>query len=88
MDLSPREEATALKVLIRERGWSARQVASAIQRSQALRLQAFRVFEDPTLAPVALAHELTLGWPIFATEDAKEGARAFKDKRPANFQGR
>jgi enoyl-CoA hydratase len=35
-----------------------------------------------------LANELTHGWPIFATEDAKEGARAFKEKRPANFQGR
>jgi enoyl-CoA hydratase len=36
----------------------------------------------------ALANELTHGWPIFATEDAKEGARAFKEKRPANFLGR
>jgi enoyl-CoA hydratase len=36
----------------------------------------------------ALANELELGWPIFATEDAKEGATAFKEKRPANFQGR
>jgi enoyl-CoA hydratase len=36
----------------------------------------------------ALANELELGWPIFATEDAKEGATAFKEKRPANFQGK
>jgi enoyl-CoA hydratase len=36
----------------------------------------------------ALANELVLGWPIFATEDAKEGATAFKEKRPANFKGR
>jgi enoyl-CoA hydratase len=36
----------------------------------------------------ALANELTHGWPIFATEDAKEGATAFKEKRKANFQGR
>ena len=35
-----------------------------------------------------LAHELELGWPIFGTEDAKEGAKAFKEKRPANFQRR
>ena len=36
----------------------------------------------------ALANELTLGWPIFATEDAKEGATAFKEKRKADFLGR
>ena len=36
----------------------------------------------------ALANELTHGWPIFATEDAKEGATAFKEKRKVNFQGR
>lgn len=35
-----------------------------------------------------LANELTHGWPIFATDDAKEGARAFKEKRKANFVGR
>ena len=35
-----------------------------------------------------LANELTLGWPIFATEDAKEGATAFKEKRKANFKGK
>jgi len=35
-----------------------------------------------------LANELTHGWPIFATTDAKEGASAFKEKRKANFQGK
>jgi enoyl-CoA hydratase len=34
----------------------------------------------------ALAIELELGWPIFATEDAKEGQKAFAEKRPANYQ--
>ena len=38
--------------------------------------------------PTSLANELDHGWPIFATEDAKEGAKAFKEKRPANFQGK
>jgi enoyl-CoA hydratase len=33
-----------------------------------------------------LARELELGWPIFATEDAKEGARAFAEKRKAAFK--
>jgi len=36
----------------------------------------------------ALKTELEIGWPIFATEDAKEGARAFSEKRPASFQRR
>ena len=32
--------------------------------------------------------ELELGWPIFATEDAKEGQKAFAEKRPAEFKRR
>jgi enoyl-CoA hydratase len=36
----------------------------------------------------ALKIELELGWPVFATEDAKEGPRAFAEKRPANFTRR
>ncbi|MBA3303736.1 MAG: crotonase/enoyl-CoA hydratase family protein [Actinomycetota bacterium] len=35
-----------------------------------------------------LARELELGWPVFATDDAKEGPRAFSEKRPPNFTGR
>ncbi|CAL2065412.1 MULTISPECIES: crotonase/enoyl-CoA hydratase family protein [Streptomyces] len=33
-----------------------------------------------------LAAELARGWPVFATADAKEGARAFAEKRPPDFQ--
>ncbi|HXW33092.1 MAG TPA: crotonase/enoyl-CoA hydratase family protein [Acidimicrobiales bacterium] len=33
-----------------------------------------------------LARELEIGWPIFATEDAAEGQRAFAEKRPARFK--
>lgn len=33
----------------------------------------------------ALALEFEIGWPIFATNDSKEGARAFADKRPAKW---
>lgn len=35
-----------------------------------------------------LAREFEIGWPIFATEDAKEGPRAFAEKRPPVWQRR
>jgi ParB family chromosome partitioning protein len=59
-DLSPREEAAALEVLVRERGWSTRQVAAAIQRSQAFVSKRLRIFEDPLLAPAVLADRLSI----------------------------
>jgi enoyl-CoA hydratase len=36
----------------------------------------------------ALDHEFSYGQAVFATEDAKEGPRAFKEKRKANFTRR
>jgi enoyl-CoA hydratase len=36
----------------------------------------------------ALKIELEIGWPIFGTQDAQEGPRAFAEKRPPNFQRR
>ena len=36
----------------------------------------------------ALAHEYSYGWGIFQTEDAREGPRAFKEKRKPNFRRR
>jgi len=36
----------------------------------------------------ALRHEFEYGQAVFATEDAKEGPRAFAEKRPARFQRR
>jgi ParB family chromosome partitioning protein len=59
-DLRPTEEATALETLVRERGWTTRQVAAAIKRSQAYVSKRLRVFEDPLLAPAVLANELSV----------------------------
>jgi enoyl-CoA hydratase len=36
----------------------------------------------------ALAHEFSYGWTVFASEDAQEGPRAFKEKRKPNFKRR
>lgn len=36
----------------------------------------------------ALERELEIGLPVFATRDAREGPRAFKEKRPPKFEGR
>lgn len=36
----------------------------------------------------ALAREFEIGWPIFATADAKEGPRAFAEKRTPEWQRR
>lgn len=36
----------------------------------------------------ALKLELQIGLPVFATQDAREGPRAFKEKRKPDFQGK
>jgi ParB family transcriptional regulator, chromosome partitioning protein len=59
-DLSPREEATALEVLVRQRGWSTHQVAATVQRSQAYVSKRLRVFEDAMLAPAVLADKISI----------------------------
>jgi len=59
-DLTPREEARALEVLVRERGWSTREVAQAVKRSPAYISKRLRVFEDPVLAPLVLRNELSV----------------------------
>jgi enoyl-CoA hydratase len=45
------------------------------------------VWETDSLPePEALALELQIGQPVFASEDSREGTKAFAEKRPANFQ--
>jgi enoyl-CoA hydratase len=69
----------------------AREIALTIASNAPLSVQAvLRSFREGADMPEAdaLAHELELGWPIFATEDAKEGATAFKEKRPPVWKSR
>ncbi|MBA2610179.1 MAG: crotonase/enoyl-CoA hydratase family protein [Actinobacteria bacterium] len=69
----------------------AREVAEMIASNGPLSVQAvlrsLRETEGMT-EEEGLAHELTLGWPVFASEDAKEGSKAFAEKRAPNFQGK
>ena len=66
-DLTPREEAAALEVLLRERGWTTRQVGEAIKRSHAYVSRRLRVFEDEALAPLVLKDESPL--PVSTAEE-------------------
>jgi ParB family transcriptional regulator, chromosome partitioning protein len=59
-DLTPKEEAAALEVLVRERGWSTRQVGEAIGRSHMYVSKRLRVFDDAVLADPVLAGELAV----------------------------
>lgn len=64
-NLSPKEEAAALEVLVRERHWSTRQVGQAINRGPMYVSRRLRVFEDQTLAPLVLADQL----PVSTAEE-------------------
>lgn len=69
----------------------ARRVAAQIAENGPLAVQAIKrsVIETAGLPEQeALARELAIGQPIFATDDAKEGPRAFMEKRKPDFKGR
>jgi enoyl-CoA hydratase/carnithine racemase len=69
----------------------ARKMAVQIASNGPLAVQAIKrsVLETAGLPEKeALAKELEIGWPILSTEDAKEGPRAFAEKRKPDFKGR
>lgn len=69
----------------------AKEIAQAICANGPLAVQAVkRSLQETEGLPEeeALKIELEIGMPIFATQDAKEGPRAFAEKRPAHFVGR
>ncbi len=69
---------------------AAMEIATQIAANGPLAVQAVKrsVMEGADLSEAdALARELEIGQPIFATKDAKEGPRAFSEKRPAVFTG-
>lgn len=69
----------------------AKKVAEQIAENGPLAVQAIKrsVLETEGLPEAqALAKELEIGWPILSTEDAKEGPRAFAEKRKPVFRGK
>ncbi len=52
-------------------------------------IKSLRENEHAVFEKEALERELEIGWPVvFESDDAKEGMRAFKEKREAVFQGK
>src|SRR5207247_10656777 len=76
-------DGTALK--------AAREVADTIAANGPLSIKAIKqsVRETEGMSELdGLARELEIGTPIFMTEDAQEGPKAFSEKRPPNFKAK
>jgi enoyl-CoA hydratase len=70
---------------------AARGIADQIAANAPLAVQAvLRSMRETRELPEreGLARELEIGSPVFLSEDAQEGPRAFAEKRPARFTGR
>lgn len=50
--------------------------------------RSLRELQSDLAEPEAMLQSDTLAGPVFSSDDAKEGMRAFKEKRPAVFKGR
>jgi enoyl-CoA hydratase len=69
----------------------AREIAETIARNGPLAVQAVlrSLNETEGLSETeGLARELQIGGPVFGTEDAREGPKAFAEKRTPDFKGR
>ena len=67
----------------------AREIAEVINFNGPLAVEAIlrTLRETETLSEEeAFAHEMTYGMAVMGSEDAKEGPKAFKEKRKPNFQ--
>ena len=76
-------DGTALK--------EARAVADVVAANGPLSIKAIKqsVNETEGMSEIdGLARELEIGQPIFMTEDAQEGPKAFSEKRTPNFKGK
>lgn len=70
---------------------TARRIAEKVAANGPLAVQAVKrsVIETEGLGEEeALKVELEIGLPVFGSADAREGTLAFKEKRPARFEGR
>lgn len=69
----------------------ARELADQIAACGPLAVQAIlRTYRETAHLPEEEALKISdeIGWPVIGSEDAKEGSRAFQEKRPAVFLGK